>query len=60
MEPLIFTAKLIAPVFLVTFVGIVLKRADLMDDDFMRKSSKLAFSPALPVMIFTILKSAGW
>lgn len=52
LENLVFTLNAIAPIFLIVFLGIILKRLDIIDDRFIDVSSRLVFSFTLPTMIF--------
>ncbi len=52
LENLIFTLNAIAPIFLIVFLGIILKRIDIIDDRFIDVSSRLVFTFTLPAMIF--------
>lgn len=52
METFLFSLQLVAPVFLIIFLGVFLKRIKIIDDKFSSVSSKLVFNVALPVFIF--------
>ena len=52
MQQFVFTLETVAPVFMITFLGIFLKRIRLIDEKFVYDSSKLVFNVALPVLIF--------
>ncbi|MBN1154864.1 AEC family transporter [candidate division KSB1 bacterium] len=52
MENIIFAINGVAPIFLIIFLGLALKRLRFIDDNFIRISSKLVFSVALPALIF--------
>jgi malonate transporter len=52
MQNLIITLNIIAPVFLIVFLGIFLKRLGLIHDDFIKASSKIVFTVALPALLF--------
>lgn len=47
-----FTANAVAPVFLMVFIGILLKKWNIIDDYFNRTASKVVFRVALPALVF--------
>ena len=51
MDDLIVTLNTVAPVFLITLLGVFLKRIGLISDRFVKESSRLVFSVAVPVTI---------
>ena len=51
MDNLIVTINTVAPVFLITLLGVFLRRAGLINDRFVKESSRLVFSVAVPVTI---------
>ena len=51
MDNLIVTLNTVAPVFLITLLGVFLRRVGLISDRFVKDSSKLVFSVAVPVTI---------
>jgi malonate transporter len=52
MQTFVFTLGAVAPVFLIAFLGIFLKRVGLMSEEFVGSSSKFVFRVAMPVLIF--------
>lgn len=50
---LFFAVNITAPVFALIFLGLLLKRVHLIDDDFIKTASKLVFNVGLPVMLFS-------
>lgn len=52
MENLLFTANLVIPVFLIVGVGFLLKKLNIIDNNFVNVSSKIVFSASLPALIF--------
>ena len=52
LDTLIFTAGITLPIFVMVFMGAVLKRIDFLNDNFVTTSSKLVFNLALPALIF--------
>jgi malonate transporter and related proteins len=60
MHNLIFTANVVAPVFLLVFVGIVIKRIGIIDDRFCRQTSKFVFNVAMPSLVFTKLATSNY
>ncbi|MDC7219168.1 MAG: AEC family transporter [Spirochaetales bacterium] len=55
MNSLIYSANVIIPVFLIILVGIISRRKGLIDDAFIRTSSKVVFNLALPASLFSIV-----
>ena len=53
MQNLIVVAGLVAPVFLIVALGYVLKKLGMINDEFVKLSSKIVFSVSLPALIFT-------
>jgi malonate transporter len=60
MEQFLFTLTTIAPVFLICFLGIFLRKVRLINDDFVRISSQLVFTVALPALIFIELSETDF
>ncbi|MBZ0198223.1 MAG: AEC family transporter [Ignavibacteriaceae bacterium] len=52
MQNLIFTANLVAPVFLIVALGYFLRQLGMITDNFVKLSSKIVFSVSLPALIF--------
>jgi len=52
MAELIFSFNAVMPVFLIVFLGIVLKRTGMIDSHFVRMSSRLVFNITIPALIF--------
>lgn len=53
MQNLIVVAGLVAPVFLIVALGYILKKLGMINDEFVKLSSKIVFSVSLPALIFT-------
>ena len=53
MQNLIVVAGLVAPVFLIVALGYALKKLGMINDEFVKLSSKIVFSVSLPALIFT-------
>jgi malonate transporter len=53
VQNLIIVAGLVAPVFLIVALGYFLKKLGLINDNFVRLSSKIVFTVSLPALIFT-------
>jgi malonate transporter len=53
VQNLIVVAGLVAPVFLIVALGYLLKRLGMINDNFVKLSSKIVFSVSLPALIFT-------
>lgn len=52
MGTFFLSLQLVSPVFLLIFIGVFLKKIKIIDDNFVKLSSKLVFNVALPVFIF--------
>jgi malonate transporter len=59
MTEFLVILQAVAPVFLITFLGIGLKKIQLIDDHFVEYASKLVFNVALPALVFTKLATLG-
>lgn len=57
MQDFLFILRSVTPVFLITFLGIVLKRVHILNARFVADSSRLVFNVSLPVLIFLKLCS---
>lgn len=57
MQNFLFILESVAPVFLITFLGILLRRKKLINDQFVHDSSQLVFKVALPVLVFINLSN---
>jgi len=52
LENIIFTANIVAPVFLIVVLGYVLKKIKIINENFVAVTSKFVFNVSLPVFIF--------
>lgn len=52
MENFIFSINVTIPIFLIIFLGYVLRRINFLTDEFVRVANKYVFAVALPVMLF--------
>ena len=52
MQNIIFTAQIVAPVFLFIVLGYLLKRISIITDKFVSVTSKFVFNVSLPALIF--------
>ncbi len=52
MENLAFTANIVVPVFIIVALGYLLRKKNLINDNFVSLSSKIVFNVSLPVLIF--------
>ena len=52
MQNLIFIFNTVLPVFIIVALGFVLRKAGLINDNFVSLSSKIVFNVSLPVLIF--------
>ncbi|GJQ64356.1 MAG: transporter [Melioribacteraceae bacterium] len=55
MEQFLSISEGVIPVFFIVLLGLILKRAGIIDDRFVKVSSKLVFVVSLPVFIFVEL-----
>lgn len=60
MDNLLFALNAVLPVFLLILTGIFLKRINILDDQFIAKSSQLVFKAVLPALIFQNVSSADF
>lgn len=52
LQSLSFTANTVAPVFFIVFLGYILRRVKLIDDNFISTASRLVFVVTLPALVF--------
>ena len=52
MSNIIFSVNAVAPIFLIILLGMVLKKLNIVNDNFVKISTKVVFKVGLPVMIF--------
>lgn len=52
MENLLFSINGTLPIFIVMFIGIMVRRLKLVDDKYVSQANKLNFNTAMPVMLF--------
>ncbi len=52
MAQFLFNLQTVAPVFLLAFLGIFLRKIKLLDEGFVSISSKIVFNVALPALVF--------
>ncbi|PQJ84157.1 AEC family transporter [Aliivibrio sifiae] len=55
---LLFSASITGPICLMLFLGVVLKRINLINDNFIEIASKLVFQVTLPAMLFLSIVNA--
>jgi len=60
MQNLIFTFNTVSPVFLIIFLGYVLKSKGLINSNFISISSKIVFSVTLPCLVFIKLSTTDF
>ena len=60
MNNLLFALNAVLPVFLLIITGIFLKKINILDDQFIGKSTKLVFKVALPALIFLTISRADF
>ncbi|MFW1677654.1 AEC family transporter [Pontibacter sp. JAM-7] len=52
LDSVIFTANIVAPIFVIVLLGFILRRVALIDDAFVHTASKLVFVVTLPALVF--------
>jgi predicted permease len=52
MEYFLFTLNTVFPVFIIIFIGFLLKKINFINEDFISVSSNLVYKVALPSLIF--------
>lgn len=52
MQNLIFSINAVAPIFMIVFFGVLLKKKGLINDNFTSTSTNLVFKIALPALLF--------
>lgn len=60
MQQLIQIANIVAPVFLMVFLGVILKRRGLITADFVRTSPQIVFKITLPALIFLKISATDY
>jgi len=60
MQQFLFILTTVAPVFLICFLGIFLRKIRLINDDFVHVSSRLVFTVALPALVFIKLSATDF
>lgn len=53
-----FAFSVTAPIFVMLFLGVVLKRVKMINDEFIKIASQLVYNIGLPVMLFTTCATA--
>lgn len=53
MQNFLIVLSLVIPVFLIVALGYILKRAGIINDEFVKLSSKVVFTVSLPALIFS-------
>jgi predicted permease len=52
LDTLLFTGNIVAPIFVILFLGYFLLRARVFNDNFVNVASKLVFTVTLPTLVF--------
>lgn len=58
MQDFLFALDTVAPVFLIIFLGIALRRGGILNDGFIRQSSDLVYYIALPLLVIVKLATS--
>ncbi|MCQ2514887.1 MAG: AEC family transporter [Ruminococcus sp.] len=59
MENLLFSFNVTLPIFLVMVLGFVLRKIDLLNDNFVKTANKFNFTVTLPAMLFRDISSVN-
>ncbi len=57
MQNIIFSITIVAPVFMIIFLGVFLRRRGIIDSTFSSVTSKLVFNVAMPALLFQKLST---
>ena len=57
MDNILFSANTVLPVFLIVFLGMILRRWNMINDNFVNLSSRIVFTISLPTLIFLELSA---
>lgn len=60
MENILFTFNTVLPVFIIIFLGKILRLINFINDDFINKSSDFVFYVAFPALIFNEVSNANF
>ena len=60
MTNFILTANIVAPVFLIVFIGFLLKKKNIIDDNFNKTASKIVFNITLPALAFQKIATTNY
>lgn len=60
LSNLLFAINIVAPVFLIVIVGVWLKRIQLIDDHFVKMSSRLIFQVTMPALVFVKIAATNF
>jgi len=60
MNNLIFTFNVVAPVFLLIFLGFILRRRNFINENFILVSSRIVFNVTIPALVFAKLSTTDF
>ncbi len=60
MANFILTANIVAPVFLIVFIGFFLKKKSIINDNFNKTASKIVFTITLPALAFQKIAATNY
>ena len=60
MDNLIFSLNATLPIFLTMVVGIILKKLNIFNDNFLSSLNKFVFTVALPILLFQDISSTDF
>ena len=52
LDTLLFTSDIVVPIFFIVFLGFLLRRYRVIDDNFVNTASRLVFTITLPALVF--------
>ena len=58
MGNIFFTLNTVLPVFIIIFIGTLLRKIKLINEDFISIASKVVFNLALPSLVFVSVSNA--
>lgn len=60
MSDFVFAVNTVVPIFIVVFVGAALRRLQIVNEEFVQRSSTIVFRVALPLLIFEKMRTADF
>lgn len=60
LSTFLFAFSITMPIFVVLFLGALLKKRQMIDDDFIKRASQLVYKIGLPIMLFNATSTADF